>query len=343
MEKPKLSIIIPMWNSSSFIIPCLKTVVGYDDVEVIVVDDGSKDNSVSVVKDFFKQHNGNYHVFKRPHQGISLTRRFGISKSHSDYIAFLDSDDRMNIPNYLYLLNQMKKHRVEVGMGRVSSGTNHFKIPSINLKFGEQVIDIKKDKHILSSFLTLITAKIWKKDLLKYYDSNGSANEDVECVPFMLAKANKVYATNKVIYQRINRKGSTSLIDICNVSTGKSIKNTVYPLMALKQRFSDNGLYEYYKQEVDAICMKHLFERLFNIRFSHNLKNKKETEKIVIQILTKVVPDFKENIHFLNKFKRMELPDYLFYRFARKKVRLIEKTDLSIEELISLYEKSVSS
>ncbi len=342
MSKPKLSVIIPMWNSKSFILSCLKSVTGYKDIEVIVVDDGSTDDSYSFVKNYFKNIEGDYHVYKRPHEGISLTRKFGVSKSHSDYIAFLDSDDEMNVDAYLNLLKEMKKNRVEVGIGRVKVKTGFITLPSVNLKFGNRVINFKKEHYILSSMLTLITAKIWKKEMLTYYDSKGSANEDVECVPLMLAKAHKVYFTNQAIYTRVNRKGSTSFTDICNVKSTKSLKNTVYPLLALKKRFVDNDLYTYYQSEVDAISMKHFFERIYNLTFSKNLKNKNELIEIVGELLLKVIPEYRENIHYLNHFKRMEMSDYFFYRIAKSKLKNVKKTDSSIEELLERYEKSLN-
>ncbi len=342
MKSPKLTIIIPMWNSEKFILPCLQSITGYDDLEVIVVDDGSKDDSVSFVKEYFSKQKGNYHVYKRPHKGISLTRRFGIEKSKAPYILFLDSDDQLNVKNCLSLLENMKKNKVDVGMGRVSTGSNKITIPSVNLKWGNRVIDLKSEKHLLSSFLTLLTAKIWKKELLSLYDSKGSANEDVECVPLMLAKANCIYASDQVIYKRVNRRGSTSLTDICNAASSKSLENTVYPLLSLRKRFEKNDLYDFYRQEVDAICMKQFFERIFNIHYSKGLHHKNELSLIVGQLLVKVIPDFKENIHYLDHFKRMEINDRFCYRVACKVLQKIPKTDSSIEELITLYEKTIS-
>lgn len=339
MKKPKLSIVIPMFNSREFIKPCLESVTGYADIEVIVVDDGSTDDSVSYVQEYFDTHEGNFHLYPMPHAGISLTRRTGIEKSSASHIAFLDSDDRIDIDECFYLLEQMKKTKTKVGIGRLRSGTVKFPIPSVNLKRGERVVDLKKEKYELSSFITLFTAKIWHRDVLKLYDSVGSANEDVECVPFMLATVNRFFTTDHVIYQRVNRSGSTSVVDICNVSTSKSLKNTVYPLLSLKEKFQKAKLYEFYKSEVDAICMKQFFERLYNIYFSKQLTNKKEVVRIVVMLLQKVIPDYKENIHFINKFKHMEVNDWFCYRLARRQLIDIDMNNETIDELIEAYHK----
>lgn len=334
---PKLSVIIPMYNSSSFIKTCLDSIKGYPDLEVLLLDDGSSDNTVEVVRNYIKKNKGceTFQVISLPHQGLSLTRRYGMEKASSDYIAFLDSDDEMVPKNYLKLLDSMKKHNCLVGMGRIKNQIKSVAFPSVNIKRGNKVIELSKEPYELCSLITLFTCKIWHKDILKYYDSDTKANEDIECVPFLLAKANRIYHTDDVIYHRVIRGDSLASTFVCDVTNPKVIRNTVYPTLALKKRFQDAGLYDFYKDEVDAICMKQFFERIFNINFNKSIKNKDEVIDVVMELLNIVVPDFLENPHYLSRFSNMEINDRLFCRSASRKAYLKE----SKEEIDGLLQK----
>lgn len=337
---PKLSVIIPMYNSSEFVSTCLDSVKGYPDLEVLLIDDGSTDNTVSVVEEYKKKHKGceNFQIYSCPHQGLSLTRRYGMEKATCDYIAFLDSDDAMIPKNYFKLLDEMIKNDVQVGMGRIKNQIKSVALPSVNIKRGNKVIELSKEPYELCSLITLFTCKIWHKDILKYYDSDTKINEDIECVLFLLAKANRIYHTDDVIYHRVIRSDSLASTFVCDVTNPKVIRNTVYPTLALKKRFQDAGLYDFYKDEVDAICMKQFFERIFNVSMSKKIKNKEEVTDIIMELLNIVVPDFLDNPHYLSKFSHMEINDRVFCRSVYHKVYTKEVTR-EVEELLKKYEE----
>lgn len=91
-----ISVVIPLYNKEKSITTTLESVLAqsYTDYEVIVVDDGSTDNSVSVVESIISsfQHS-NIQLFSKPNGGVSSARNFGIEKSRGEYVAFLDGDD----------------------------------------------------------------------------------------------------------------------------------------------------------------------------------------------------------------------------------------------------------
>lgn len=341
MKKIKFSVVIPMYNSSKFILTCLPSVTGYSDIEVIIVDDGSTDSSVSIVQNYIETHNGNFYLYQMPHRGLSLTRRTGVEKAHSDYIAFLDSDDVMNIPLYCKLLDDMKKNNVSVGIGRVRSGFSILPFPSINRKRGNRVINLEQEKSALCSLVTLFTCKIWKKDILSLWNSSCKANEDIESVPFLLACAKKVFYTNDVIYQRVLRSDSLASLYVCDTSSSRAIRNTVYPLLSLKKKFEDAQLYDFYKNEVDAIMMKHFFERLFNIQSNQKIKNKKDMSVIVMRLLNLMVPDFLNNFYYQEKFSKMEINDRFCYLISHKKLYSITEDEMSVDDLLEEYDRMI--
>ena len=93
----KVSIIIPMYNSEKYIQNTLESVKkqSYDNIEVIVVDDGSTDGSLGLVKKYTRE-DKRIKVYARKNHGVSATRNYGILKSTGDFVFFLDADDTID-------------------------------------------------------------------------------------------------------------------------------------------------------------------------------------------------------------------------------------------------------
>ena len=86
---PKYSIIIPVYDVEKYIKKCLDSVFNqtYNNYEVIVVNDGTKDNSMEIVKNY------NVITINQKNQGLSMARNNGVKKAKGEYLLFLDSDD----------------------------------------------------------------------------------------------------------------------------------------------------------------------------------------------------------------------------------------------------------
>jgi glycosyltransferase involved in cell wall biosynthesis len=95
-----ISVVIPLYNKVHTIVETLNTVLAqsFIDFEIIIVDDGSTDEGVNVVQNFFKDNR--IHVISQKNQGVSAARNKGVEASKSEYIAFLDADDKW-FPDYL--------------------------------------------------------------------------------------------------------------------------------------------------------------------------------------------------------------------------------------------------
>jgi len=103
MEK-KVSVIIPVYNVEAYLAECLHSVVNqtFQDMEIILVDDGSTDRSPEITKAFAKQ-DGRIKIISQPNRGVSAARNTGIRSASCEYILFVDSDDTI-MPNSVEML-----------------------------------------------------------------------------------------------------------------------------------------------------------------------------------------------------------------------------------------------
>ena len=125
-----ISVVIPMYNSSRTIERALRSIemqVKVEFNEVIIIDDGSTDNSYEVVNAFKGESRLNIIVFRQVNNGVSSARNLGIQKASGKYIAFLDSDDEWHPDKTKEQMNFFKIPDV------VMVGGNHFDIPRLGL------------------------------------------------------------------------------------------------------------------------------------------------------------------------------------------------------------------
>ena len=92
--KELISVVLPIYNVDKYLTKCIETVINqtYKDIEIILVDDGSTDNS-STICDTFKEKDNRIKVIHKKNGGLSDARNIGLKNAHGRYICFIDSDD----------------------------------------------------------------------------------------------------------------------------------------------------------------------------------------------------------------------------------------------------------
>ena len=89
----KLSVIIPAYNVEQYVSECLDSILlSEKDIEVIVIDDGSKDRTLSICEEYCKK-DVRVKVYAKPNGGVSSARNYGMEKASGEYLLFVDSDD----------------------------------------------------------------------------------------------------------------------------------------------------------------------------------------------------------------------------------------------------------
>lgn len=111
---PLISVIIAIYNPGKYLRGCLDSIVNqtYRNLEIILVDDGSTDDSLKICQEYAERDN-RVIVYHKENSGVSATRNQGIRLAHGDYFSFIDSDDLLEADTYEYLINLIKEHNVD--------------------------------------------------------------------------------------------------------------------------------------------------------------------------------------------------------------------------------------
>jgi Glycosyltransferases, probably involved in cell wall biogenesis len=119
------SIIIPLYNKAPYIAKTLHSVINqtYKKFELIIVDDGSKDNSLEIAKSALNQSNIDYQLIDQPNAGVSTARNNGVKAAKYDYISFLDADDWWE-PTFLEEMKMLVKEFSDAGI----YGSSYYKV-----------------------------------------------------------------------------------------------------------------------------------------------------------------------------------------------------------------------
>ncbi len=106
MIEKKVSVIVPIYNAEKYLNKCLESIIGqtYKNLEIILVDDGSSDNSPTIC-DAWAQIDSRIRVIHKKNGGVSSARNAGIDLAQGDYIGFVDADDWIEPNMYEVLIN----------------------------------------------------------------------------------------------------------------------------------------------------------------------------------------------------------------------------------------------
>ena len=215
MNDPLVSIIIPVYNVENFVTDTLESVCAqtYKNIEIICVDDGSKDNSLSILN-FYSEKDNRIKVISQENSGVSAARNNGIKKSNGQYICFLDSDDFMH-PQYIELqLKAILDTGAEMAFCKFKNVTENSKPENFNvLKQDNFRISktpladfiFKREKIDSSSCNKLYLRSVVAENPFKLGISRG---EDEIFVLNYLTKINKAAVNPHTLLFYRNRSGS---------------------------------------------------------------------------------------------------------------------------------------
>lgn len=209
----KYSIIVPIYNISSLIDQCVESLVNqtYKKLEIILVNDGSKDNSLEIIKKWERK-DSRIFVVNKPNGGLSSARNEGLKSATGDYVLYVDGDDWIDVET----LAEADRFIAKYGLVDMICfnyyayySENDKKLISYNSK---ETISSGEFFFENSTFKMTAWSKIYKRTYLEEIGLNfleGRLHEDLSYTIPLCICANKVgYINRPLYYYRQNRKGS---------------------------------------------------------------------------------------------------------------------------------------
>lgn len=212
MKQPLISIIIPVYGVEKYIAQCLESVISqtYKNLEIIVVNDGTKDRSAEIAKDYAAK-DSRITVYDFKNGGLSVARNRGLEIATGDYISYIDSDDWLDKKMYETLLDAAMKNDADmVKCGIIeTNGAAEEKITFSDVK----IINNEQHKAFKNYFKGILWTLAWnglyKKELAKKVKfPDNVVHEDNYSSGMFLYLAKKVIAMPSCLnYYRVNDAG----------------------------------------------------------------------------------------------------------------------------------------
>lgn len=301
-----VSIIIPIYNSEKFIDRLLNSLIQqtYEDIEIILIDDGSTDKSLEICKKF-KQNDSRIKLLSKENEGVSIARNKGIDVATGEYITFLDSDDTLDKKYIENLVENIEKDY----------------LIRCNIKSIKNTI-IKSDEYIRQIVSGKIQGVCWgylfNKRLLENlkFDVNTSYMEDTIFIIQVLQNIEKVKIVKNAIYNyNLNQDSLTQNLN----SIENRINGYIYSLDKIKRILSNDN----FNMQIDIRKVKLLeseFAKTDDKEIIKKLLENRNTKQIANT--NKISLKYKLFIHLI---KKQKLKEMLLYIRIRNKIKKLVK------------------
>ena len=301
----KVSIIVPVYNTEGYLKRCLDSLVcqTMDDIEILIVNDGSTDNSQEIIDEYVQKYS-NIKSLKKENGGLSDARNFAIPHAVGKYIGFVDSDDFIEPNMYEKMYDIAYKNNSDiVECNFIWEYPN--KITNDN---GIQYSNIS-DCFLYGRVMAcnkLIRADILKNNNIKF--PIGLRYEDIEFFYKLIPFVKKYSLIENSLYHYIQRENS--------IINNQNIKNSdIFTILDnLTNFYKENNLYEKYKNELEYLYIRLLlgssFLRIVKIQNKDIRKNL--LNKTIYELYTNF-PNWKKN-----KLLKINNKKNFYYRTVNK-------------------------
>lgn len=272
-----ISIIVPIYDVEPFLEKCIISLVNqtYKELEIILVDDGSPDKCGDICDKWAKK-DSRIRVIHKKNGGLSDARNMGIELSHGKYIAFVDSDDWIDLNYYEILHTQLSNNKASiVASGVALSYKDHEDILKYNSKPGlytsEEALQTIQNNE---GFLAVAWNKLYLKELFQNIRYPfGIIHEDEFVTYRLISKASKLVLCPDVLYHYRQRKGS--------IMTEGNCEKEKYVLNAYLERI------KLFKEQYPSLYLKDKY--LFCLACIHifNLASEQKNLKVMLEVINK--------------------------------------------------------
>ena len=301
----KVSVVVPVYNVEKYIDKCLNSLVNqtFNDYEILVVNDGSPDNSQKIVDRYVSDYPDKVFSYIKENGGISSVRNFGILNAKGEYVVFIDSDDFVS-ENYIELLyNKMIENDNDIVFSDVYRKSQN-KL-DLMLGFNDRGGTFKQNA-LLS--LPAVWNKMYKKSLFInnniFYPENIPFGEDLAVTSKLILHAKKIGYVNTPLYYYLIREGSVTNQKRFNPKWLKIFVS----VDSIIEYYQKQGKFEEYMSEIEYLAISNVLHGLAIYVYRYD-----EALEIFRQI---------------NKYMKQKFPNYQknkYYRQENWKFKLVCK------------------
>lgn len=316
MKNEKISVIVAIYNVEKYLTKCVESILNqtYQNLEILLVDDGSTDKSGEIC-DFYEKQDSRVKVIHRENRGIAFTRNEGLDTVSGDYITFVDSDDYIHPQMYEFMMKKLHDNHADVVV------SDYYILPEGEIP-QEQTLSVDKietyaieTKQAKKKYMyldkygdaLLVWNKIAKRELWDGIRCPKNKIYEDETITFrMLHKAKKIVYLNEKLYYHLKRNEQTSI-----TNAGFSEKR-LYRLDALEVRL------DYYIEKMEWEFLSEAFfayKTDFLVIIGH-------IEKSMDYTMTILTPYLKKYRQYCRKYLlKMQMPikkkiPYIYFAIA---------------------------
>lgn len=233
----RISIIIALYNGEKYIARCLKSILDCEsqNIEIIIVNDGSTDNSLTICDSFAKR-DSRIKIVTKVNEGVSAARNLGIQYAKGEYIWFVDADDWITKNAINYLLRMINIYKPDIFQFQLEQ-KEEFDIRYEELveKKVEKITDVWEsvflNKVNLFACGGLIKKSIFIKNDIEF--PLGRSFEDMDTIYKLLLRANHIYVDSNILYCYYNNPDSAT-----HTLTINKVNDLIYALNDIEQDFT---------------------------------------------------------------------------------------------------------
>ena len=298
----KISVIVPVYNVEKYIAKCLDSLVNQtlDDVEIIVVNDGSLDESQKIIDKYIKKYPQKIKSVIKKNGGQGSARNFGLKYATGEYIAYVDSDDWVELDMFEKMYNNAQKNNSDIvvcGNKVISMDNSVLKIePAIyfddvklNILFGKMAVWNKIYKReIISKKNIEFRHKVWY--------------EDIDFTTKLIFNNYKISFIDEPLYNYLLRPGST--MNNSNIDRNLELLNAFDEI----KKFYDKDYKSIYS-EVEFLAIYHIYiATIVRVINAHvDCRHRKEIINKLIYYMKTNFKSFKSNkyLRYLDRNKKL--------------------------------------
>ena len=304
MNKCKLSIIVPVYGVEKYIDKCLNSLVkqSLKEIEVIVVNDGTKDNSQKIVDKYVKKYPDKIKSYIKENGGQGSARNYGLKKATGEYIGYVDSDDFVEKDMYKKLYNKAKENNYDI----VVCGNYNVSEDYQNKNIDAFINNYNTDLENIFFGKMAVWNKIYKRDILiknKLEFKEKVWYEDLAFTLKAIMNSNTFAFIDEPLYDYLIREGST--MNNSNVQRNLEILDAFNDILS----YIKHNKKEEYFSKIEFLAIDHIYISAIVrvLKADADDKVKRETINKLIDYMNTSFPNYKNNkyINTLSKNRKI--------------------------------------